>query len=581
MSLPCDTSNRLAGPVGTTPVQWVPPPGPPPSQKLPPTSFLEPGESAVPGYLAVARAQAKTASGSATALARLAQAELSAGDVEAAVSAAIEALDQAGDAPDSAAEFAAVQVLRAGGAAETARAHMGATVSEDEVGRSVRARLAIECDDLDDARALVSGATTFDGLVMGGWLAMRESQYSRAVALFRRATRVVGPTPDVLINTGYSYAALGHPHHAINATRQAQALAPHRRLIAFNLVNFYLAVGNYDAAAGALESLRQHYPDDVEIALALAHIALRAGDRERAHRILQRARTSTSWVSAPLIRRAELESNLAVLRWVTGERSLAATRKIVLGQLALSDYQSLPMASLLPGLLPNFSDHEQLATLLERFEAHHDPNTLLFLRVHDAILRRDERAAVSLAEEWAKNHPFSPVAAALAIQLIGALGGESDRAIDLGFDALTRAPADALLVNNLAYALALAGRGREARVVLRKVTTPEPAPALLATRGLVEMVSGNITAGIEGYESARELATKQGNERLAGLATLNLQLALRRLDSGAVRGLDVDVRGAASLPRSAEDDPAVWLLAKRIEHEGIQVEWGERGDRRA
>jgi tetratricopeptide (TPR) repeat protein len=102
------------------------------------------------------------------------------------------------------------------------------------------------------------------------------------------------------VNTGYCYAALGHMRQAIKATHQAQTLAPHRRMVTFNLVNFYLAVGAYDAAAHALGPLREHYPDDVEIALALAHIALRAGDRKRAHKILQKARTSSSWVSAPL-----------------------------------------------------------------------------------------------------------------------------------------------------------------------------------------------------------------------------------------------------------------------------------------
>jgi Flp pilus assembly protein TadD len=574
MSLPCDTNRRLAGPVGTTPIQWAPP-GNPPVPQLPTTSFLEPGEPMIPGYLATARAHAHTAPVSRTALARLAQAELSAGDTQAAVVAATLVLDTPDQERDLSAELAAVQVLRAGGVAETAREHIENTVITDDVGRGIRARLAIECGNLDDAQRLVQDTATFDGLLIAGWLAMRECQHPRAIALFRRADRLAGPTPDVLVNTGYSYAALGHMRHAIKATRRAQMLAPHKRMIAFNLVNFHLAVGAYDAATRALGPLHKHYPDDVQIALALAHIALRAGDRRRAHKILQQARTSSSWVSAPLVQRAELQGNLAVLRWINGERSLPATRKVVLEQLELSDYESLSMASLLPGLLPHFSDQKQLAVLLKRLETRHDASTLMFLRVHDAILRRDAEDTVALAVQCAETHPFSPVAAAVAVQLLADLAGDRDRAITLGVDALKRAPGDALLVNNLAYVLALAGRTREARTVLGKLTEREDTPALVATRGLVEMLAGNVRAGLTGYVDARELAVKQGSDRVALLATLNLKLALHRVDRATLSKLGLDVTETVVFPCSAEDDPVVWLLTRRAEHEGIPVSWSE------
>lgn len=571
MSLSCNTNNRLAGPVGTTPIQFVSPPTGPPVPDVGATSFLEPGPATVPGYLAVARAHADAASESPTALARLAQAELSAGGVDAAVSAATAVLDLAGGEVDPAAEFAAVQVLRAGGAAEKAWDHMRDAPKADEVGRSFRARLAIECGDLDKARLLVEDVTTFDGLFVGGWLAMRAAEYPRAIALFRQATRVAGPTPDVLTNAGYSYAALGHLRHAISATRQAQALAPHKRMIAFNLVSFYLAVGDYASATRALEPLQQVFPDDVEIALALAHISLRAGDRKGANKILQRARTSKSWATAPLVRRAELEANLALLRWFTGRHSLDAARKIVLEQLAVTEYESLPMASLLPALLPSFSDRKLLETLLGRLEGRHDANALLFLRVHDAILRQDAETAVSLAVEWAQFEPFNPVAAGLAIQLLGDLAGDREKAIELGRDAVTRAPGDSLLLNNLAYVLALSGKMREARAVLGKVTTPDVSPAVIATRGLIDLLGGDVSGGIAEYERAGELAVEQGKERVAQLAALNLDVALRRVDPDILKRLEIQVAPQFEIPSSSEDDPGIWLLATRAEHDGVPV----------
>jgi Flp pilus assembly protein TadD len=346
-------------------------------------------------------------------------------------------------------------------------------------------------------------------------------------------------------------------------------------MIAFNLVSFYLAVGDYAAATRALEPLQQVFPDDVEIALALAHISLRASDRKGANKILQRARTSKSWATAPLVRRAELEANLALLRWFTGRHSLDAARKIVLDQLAITDYESLPMASLLPALLPKFSDRRLLETLLGRLEARHDEKALLFLRVHDAILRQDAEAAVSLAVEWAQSEPFNPVAAGLAIQLLGDLAGDREKAIELGRDAVTRAPGDSLLLNNLAYVLALSGKTREARVVLGKVTTPDVSPAVIATRGLIDLLGGDVSGGIAEYERAGELAVQQGKERVAQLAALNLDVALRRVDPGILNRLEIEVAPQFEIPSSSEDDPGIWLLATRAEHDGVAVSLSE------
>jgi tetratricopeptide (TPR) repeat protein len=576
MSLPCDTSGRLAGPVGTTPIQWAFTPGdPPPQTDLQRVAFSEPDEMPIPGYLATARRHALAVGDSPTALARLAQAELSAGELDAALSTASEILELGERPRDRAAQFAAVQVLRAARATDAARESLRAAGAGDGFTRTVRARVAIEAGDLEDAAELVKDASTFDGLFIAGWLQMRHGEHAQAIALFRRAGRLAGATPDVLVNTGYSYAALGHLDHAIKVTEEAQALAPHRKMIAFNLVNFHLALGAYSDASKALEPLRRHCPEDVEIALAIAHIELRAGDREGAHKTLQRARTSSSWASAPLIRRAELVSDLAVLRWINGKRTLSATRKIVIEQLEDSDYQSLPIASLLVTLLPSFHDAPELDRLIGRLQPHHEPDKLLFLRVHQAILRRDADAAVTLAVQWANKRPFNPVAAAVAIQLLGSAAGRPQEAIELGRSALKRAPGDALLVNNLAFRLALSGELSEARAVLRKLRTREDAPAVLATKGLVELLAGNVGAGIDGYRRAEARALKQGNERLAQLAGLNLQFALRRADPAALAKHHVQLEAAVSIPPSMGDDPAAWLLGLRAEHEQIPIIWAE------
>jgi len=576
MSLPCSTNSRLAGPVGTTPIQFVSPPTGPPLAGANATAFPDPSAPTTPGYLATARAHAEMASESPTALARLAQAELSAGDSDAALSAATAVLDLPLDKTDPAAEFAAVQVLRAGGAAQKAQQHLRDADTTDEIGRSFRARLAVECGDPDKARLLVEDVATFDGLFLGGWLAIQSADYPRAIALFRHATRIAGPTPDVLTNAGYAYAALGHLKHAIHSTRQAQGLAPHERMIAFNLVSFYLADGEYAKATHALEPLKRVYPDDVEIALVLAHIALRENDRKRAHKILQTARTSKSWATAPLIRRAELDANLALLRWFIGRHSFDAARKIVLAELARTEYESLPIASLLPVLLPTFSDRKQLETLLGHLEAKHEPKALLFLSVHDALLRRDAESAVALAIEWAESEPFNPVAAGSAMQLLGDVAGDREGAIALGRDAISRAPGDPLLLNNLAYVLALSGNTREARSVIGRVKMPDVSPSVIATRGFIDLLSNHVGAGIDGYKRAGTVAVAQGRERVAKLAALNLDVALRSVDPAILEANGIELEPQVVIPSSLRDDPGAWVLAIRAARDGIPVQKPEK-----
>jgi serine/threonine protein kinase len=137
---------------------------------------------------------------------------------------------------------------------------------------------------------------------------------------------------------------------------------------------------------------------------------------------------------------------------------------------------------------------------------------------------------------------------------------------DLGRSKNTAEPA-----RNLAYVLALSGKMREARTVLGKVTAPEVSPAVIATRGLIDLLSGDVPSGIAGYRRAGELAVEQGKDRVAQLAALNLDVAVRHVDPEVLARLGIEVAPQVEIPSSSEDDPGIWLLATRAEHDGVKL----------
>jgi Flp pilus assembly protein TadD len=523
--------------------------------------------------LAVARSHRESYPDSPTALARLAQAELSAGHREKAKAAAISTLDQLKRVADPSAELAAVEVLRATGDAAAARSHLANTGRASNLARAAEARLAIDCGDFLEAQALLEGAETTDGVLLLAWLALRESRYPDAISLLRRAMRITGPAPTALINLAYAHAALGHLSNAIRATREAQALAPHQRLAAFNLVSFQLAAGDFLAANDALRPLRRLFPNDIEVALAAAFIAIRAQDQETAHRELQRARTSSAWASAPNDRRAELEANLAMLRWWTAQRGPDETRGIVLDQLKRTEYRSLAIAGLLPGVFTRCSERPGLEQVVKHLEVQHQKQDLTFLAVFNAMLGREAKEAVDLAVEWAHREILNSTAASTAILLVGDLAGDYEQAIQLGLDALSRAPRHASIVNNVAYVLALADRAHEARRILSRVDERTLTIPLIATCALVDLGLGNMDAGVAGYERARQRALDEGNERMADLVEANLKLALHRLNSSEPAKLERDGAQHLGISHQYKDDPTYWVLSVRAEREGLAVEF--------
>jgi tetratricopeptide (TPR) repeat protein len=528
-----------------------------------------PGEPSgeLPGFLIRARDATEKNPGSALAWARLAQAAQGAHQREEAVTAAARALEFGVAQRSEPAIHAAMIVLAAYGCTDPLR-----ILLDDPRGGALtpeaRIRAAIELRDLDAAMLLLEEQTSAEMLVVRAWVQLERGNYQGAIVASREARRAGAAGPALLINLGFAHATLGNLTKAINVTREAAALSPLDRVAGFNLAGFHRALGDFDRALAALERLQTGPYPDFELALALAEVVTAAEDKERAHRILQRVRTSERWAQADNVRRCELDANLALLRCTTQRTDTGSATKAVLRALQTCDYQSVSIAYLLLNLFRSPGDAGQLDAVVGALESKHPREALLPLRMHLAVLRRESDSAVAYAVAWSETDVLNATAAAVAIQLLSDLQGRVDEAADRGLAALRRNPANALLINNTAYALARANRPREA---LRLLDRPHASPArmavaLHATRALAQMMGGNISGGLAGYREARARAEETDDLPLARLVDINLMLALTGIPDGAGRQHVVTLSPTRVLEGWARRIE-FWIVAERARRE--------------
>jgi Flp pilus assembly protein TadD len=562
MSLVLTERNRLATPVELSAT-------PPPTFAAPTFDALDliPHDG-TPDYVLGARQFAENHRDSAAALVQLAQAEQSIGENQAALSAAGRALSLIGRQGDDPLVFATLQVLLGCGRGDLAIKALP-RIKSDEVRNLLRARLAIEEGKLDEAGRLLEKLESSDALATQGWIQMELNEYARAIHLFRQAISNRGATAPVLMNLGYAHAALGSRAKAIKSTKQALALAPEDEAIAFNLVSFYAANGDLDAARGELARLREAHPTRLRFDVAEADLYLRADEPEQAYAILRRARQSALWAYAEHIELAELEANLAFVEWRLGKERRKTAAKKVIEQLQRTEFHSLDIAGLLPALLSTSEDAAAVEDLYKSLADVHARNTLLFLETHVAIVQCKFRRATELAVMWAEKEIFSSHAAGVAVYLLADVSADFDKAFDLGTRALRIAGSTDELLNNLAYAYALAGDLTQARELLSD--RPADSVFLTATEGLVEVLSGNTKRGLALYDAAYELAQEQGGDRdLPTMVRLNQALALHR---AGVENLSLD------LPEGWQHHP-YWVLFKEAA-ERAGVSWQREAASRA
>jgi tetratricopeptide (TPR) repeat protein len=147
-------------------------------------------------------------------------------------------------------------------------------------------------------------------------------------------------------------------------------------------------------------------------------------------------------------------------------------------------------------------------------------------RSWNAYVATNWKTALEECQDWLKDEPFSRRAAVLGTHIAGGVLCDYDTAAQLAVQALKANPTDPILLNNLAFALASAGKAEEARVAYdqmeRALLDDETRVYWLATGGLLKFREGFQEEGRALYNQAIDLAGPVNTSRRAVAATLYL-----------------------------------------------------------
>jgi tetratricopeptide (TPR) repeat protein len=522
-------------------------------------------------HLNQARELAERHPSSPTAWARLAQAELVAGHREAASRAALSAIKRM-EAIDRGAALAAAVVLVAcdrraeaeGALQQLSEAGAGERRGQGDSLLLLRAGLAVERGDHRTALALTSSIKSSEAEALRGWISLQNREYPRAIHYYRRAIRRGGPDPSILTNIGYAHAALGQRERAIKDTKYALSLNPGQRSrIGLNLVAYLMSEGKFEESVRLLRGLQEESPRELDLWFAEAHLWLAIGEAGNAQRVLRRVRT-TDWAHLDELQQAEISANLAFVAWRLDRRSKQEAAGEIIAELSRIDFASARVAGMLPALLDRFSDAEQLNKVLARTHQANPEDPLFYLEVHAAVLGRCYGEAVKRSIAWTQTEPLNPLAAIAATYLLTDVSGDPEGAIEIGLPATRRMPASRPLANNVAYALAIAGRAEEASRLLPK----DPTPQLTTTRALVALRLGDEDGAIDLYRQAHQLASASGDGELASLVALHAEMAIRcfgRPGLASELGLP-----APTLTEDSSDQPRFEITLRMLKRLGVE-----------
>lgn len=512
-----------------------------------------PVEESDPGYLAHARQLTSEYPDSATAFARLAQAELAAGNRVSAGAASKSAIEKA-QPHDKTAVSAAARVLASVGDDVVAEALVADSDAAPDVGAAL---LAVRHGDINRASSILQDRSDPTSLAVRGWIALERRDSQRAIRLLKRATRHSAAPPTAHINLGFAYASLGQWDKAIDSTRRAVRLLPDLAMAGLNLARFLALSGDQSAAREELTHLIGETQDfrakRVRIQLDLEI----SNDVSTALNHLKDLRLNRVWRDVSDVDRAELDADILLLTSRAEGRPARSVVPDLLRLLEEVQFGSLGIARVVVGSLDRLADAATIRTVYEEMESRSVPAlNSIETRLAMSELRFDD--ALEAAKRWQRSDPFDVLAAAIQSYLYSEYTMDYDKAAEVARRGLRTNPGNELLENNLTYALICANRLEEAARAMPK-TVDHPSTA--ATEGLLALKRGRIDEGIAWYDRAAEMAVAQGEAELA--------IAVLQRKTVALAECNVDVElDVSSVDDASHETAASFLMRRRLEQLG-------------
>lgn len=306
------------------------------------------------------------------------------------------------------------------------------------------------------------------------------------------------------------YTTIGQNDHAARAMRIACALAPTNRFVLRSASRFFLHYGDARHAYRLLRNAETTHRDPWLLAAEMTLASESAAPQPHvkiARRIVEDANFSPFSTT-------ELASALGTLELEAGRDRKA--KQLFRRSLTLPTENSVAQAEWAASQLAGLEVDVNQFQVPRIFEA----------KAWDSVNRCDWDLALTSAIDWLRDQPFSTRPAVFASYIASTVLEKYDESVRIIRSSLISNPADPLLKNNLAFALASSGRVDEAEAELASVDSENPADlpdvTLMATKGLVCFRKGQTEQGRTLYLRAIELARRRFMYKHAALATVYL-----------------------------------------------------------
>lgn len=414
----------------------------------------------------------------------------------------------------------------------------------------LRASLVADSGDLDLALHLLEGASAEESSSLAGYLWLRKNELPKAIRSLRLATTRNVKDVDAHFNLALALNRIGSPKKALRSVGVAQRLSPGRLDVEHLYLELLAGTGNWELLKREIGRLRSRgVHERPEVLIAETRLALLAEKRERALILLKRAeKLADERGDKQLV--AELQGNQVMVRFASNKLDRKTAKKELLFAL-----ESVPDSVVLADMLSMLIVRRSEARLLEKFAAQHAKSQSPFafsLRTRTAYLTGRFDDCLMEVREWLKIHPNDNEGLMSLMSIVGHLDDDWSRAAEVARHALRKLPMTALLANQAAYSLAVAGQSQAADAVLDR--SPGWNYRLEATRGLVKICLGDMALGLKHYRMAAKMVDLVPDvEDDALLMTIHQGMALRRL--GLINPSNDKLLRAAALPvMSLPDD---------------------------
>lgn len=372
----------------------------------------------------------------------------------------------------------------------------------------------------------------------------------------------------------------------IRDLKQAVRRDPRAALVWAELARRYAAMGQKNAAGHAMDTALALAPHDRFILRSASRLNLHLGDAERAHSILASAPGTRSdpWLlageiaTAPLAGRSSrlikhgrrlVESNQFRPLAVSELAAALATEAFQAGRKDARTFFATSLDDPTENALAQVEWASRRGARVEIEQKLLEVEGSWEARAQAAAQVGDLEAAIQNAWRWLSDEPFASLAAVFGSHE-AALARQFDVAAEFASAGLVANPDDALLRNNLVFALASADRVEEAEHHLHllegRALDDEMRLVVTATRGLVAFRRGDPELGRQLYRETIEAAEDPALRAIAAIVLAREEVRTHpALAAEAREAAEKFADVANKLPSARREQIAVWLAHLRAE----------------